>query len=237
MTRMARRVTRTTEPDLAFPSVMTLRHRLAALILLAVAVAACATDGGEDVAVPTSTSEAPTTTLEAVAEEPVLAFAEPEDVFGEAIASLGTSYRFNSTVTTESGDEIRIDGYRVGDDFDYVAETGAASVRTIVTAGSLWVWEDDATGWYQGGESAQGDPLEPLRTPLDIGPSLADPSQLSATYDAADLGFGSDGTVEVLVAIDIDSIGFTYSDGVVTMRTTLTAAPELLPIAQPSTTP
>ncbi len=157
--------------------------------------------------------------------------ADPQQALTDAVAGLGTSYKFATLLTTAADDQVSVAGYRIGDDLSYQLVVGGETVEVITATGSTWVLEANTDEWLPADAEEVGDPLGPLTTPASI--SADADGTLHASYDAAVLLSGATGTLEVTITLGAGAVTFTSTDGPLTLSTTLTAATSLPAIVAP----
>jgi len=159
-----------------------------------------------------------------------------DEALAAAVAELGSSYRFDSVITTASGDTVAVNGIRVGTTSSYTVEAGDAAVEVVVVDNAVWIRQDGNEEWLASGENPPGDPLAPLTTPTAVTRRApTDSAVLVATYNGSDIGLDGTPTVEVDIVIDGTQLNFTADTNGTTMSTTLSADPGLDPVTAPAT--
>jgi hypothetical protein len=244
MTTMTKK--KTTTESRMWQMTVPARRVVVAMFAIALLATACGsdssdTDNSDDVADSDVAAQDDTPTPEVTDAAPSQPEAPPETLpalsppasLAEGLAMLGTSYEFVSEITTATGDQILVDGYRLDDALRYQVEAGSAIVEMVVVDGNTWLRQDGTSEWVESGRSTVGDPLASLSEPLEITADPANPSALRASYVAEALGIDEAGTVEVVIRIDDTSVSFTSTTGPIELVPTLRRATGLPEITSP----
>lgn len=133
--------------------------------------------------------------------------ASSDIALADAVAGLGSRYRFVATITVGGSETTRVEGLITDGTGHYVVTVGTEQVEYLV--GSTGQWLRPAGGSWTALSTAApvGDPLAPLTSPTSIelvseqGGALV----LQASYPASELGFTTGGDVLVTISV-VDGI-------------------------------
>lgn len=215
---------------------------LAALVL----VSSACSDEDANVAADNAAADASTTTvavLDTGSTAPpstIVTTVDPAALLQQALATLGTTYHFRSSVVVNGTETLVAEGDRVGDGSRLSLTSGGATVGYLITPAGSWAQPEDGDWEQLDVEPATADPILALSAPSAVGVVSDDGTtvRLRVTVPAASLGVGAEGTADVDVVITngaITEVDYTTTtaSGVASVATTFGPVADATPVAPP----
>jgi hypothetical protein len=179
-----------------------------------------------------TSSTAPATTI--------VTTVDPTALLQQALATLGTTYHFSSSVVVNGAQTLLAEGDRVGDGSRLSLTSNGATAGYIVTPAGSWAQPEGGDWELLDVPPATADPIAALAAPAAVGVLSDDGTtvRLRVTVSATALGVGTDGTADVEVVISsgvITEVDYssTAPDGVASVATTFGPVLDATPVAPP----
>ena len=210
------------------------RRVIGAIAAMLLALTAC---GDSSISATTTASVAPTTT----APSPTPPDDDAARLFADAVAAVGDSYAFASTVVANGSEVTSVEGSLHGDRSSYVIRSGGSTLEYIVSSEGRWV-RPPGGDWVTLGEPVPfAQPLAALASPLslEVLSRSTEVTVLQATYEGATLGFTNGEMVVTITVVAgvLTRIEYTVpfgEDGTFsTVVTVIDAAADVPPITLP----
>jgi hypothetical protein len=165
---------------------------------------------------------------------------DPTATLQQALAALGTTYHFRSTVVVNGAETLVAEGDRVGDGSRLSLTSNGATAGYIITPAGSWAQPEGGDWELLDVPPATADPILALAAPAAVGVVSDDGTtvRLRVTVSATTLGVGTEGTADVEVVITSGAItevdySTTAPDGVASVATILGPVADATPVAPP----
>ena len=160
----------------------------------------------------------------------------------DAIAAVGTRYRFTAVVSVGGVVANHVEGAVFDGTGQYLVTSGASTVEYVVGPTGQWARTGEGPWAVLGGPAPVADPLSPLNraTAVTVVSSEGNDAVLDAVYPASELGFsGTTGDITVTITIQdgvLVELRYTAPVGAdeALVVTTIDAAPDMTAITTPT---
>jgi len=152
------------------------------------------------------------------------------------LSSIPDTYGFTSTTTLGETEALKIEGRRVSGETEVTISSTAASLQYVVAAdGSTWVRTDVRDSWRTDDPLTIGDPLEPLRHPIDVRwvSSEGHTNVYQADYGSSLFGLPDGPSLTLSISTNPDQVSYRYESDGAAVEINLTTATDQTPIELP----